>query len=402
MNSISQSETSKVTAPFDARRVVDVDSHYSEPHDLWTKRAPQKFKDRVPRVASVSGKQLWVIDENHPLGMNASPGSTVLKDGTKLRGLDFMRLSHKDVHAGCYDAKARVALMDQLGISAQLIYANVLGFGGLASGKIDSELRLLSTKIFNDAMAELQEESDQRIFPMALLPWWDVKEAVAEVQRTHEMGLHGININPEPHGAYVGSAEPIPDLSETYWHPLWEICEALDQPVNFHVGASNVALDFASKKPWPKLSEISNYVVTSSLVFMDNATTMANIVLSGLLDRFPKLKLVSVESGLGWVPFLMEALDYQFKEAGEKGNLRRPPSEYIKTNIYTAFWFERRLLTEHIRAIGVDNVMFETDFPHPTCLYPIDDVAGAFKGLTGPEIDKVLSGNAIRVYNLPL
>lgn len=402
MNSILQSKASKANSSFGGRKVVDIDTHYSEPHDLWTKRAPQKFKNRVPRVASVNGKQLWVIDENHPLGMNASPGSTVLKDGTKMHGLDFMNLSHADVHAGCYDAKARVALMDELGIAAQLVYANVLGFGGLASAQIDSELRLLSTKIFNDAMAELQEESGQRIFPMALLPWWDVNEAVAEVNRTHKMGLRGININPEPHGAHVGSAEPIPDLGQAYWEPLWEICEALDLPVNFHVGASNMAMDFASKKPWPKSSEMSKYVVTSALVFMDNATTIANLIFSGLLDRFPKLKFVSVESGLGWVPFLMEALDYQFNEAREKNDLRQLPSEYVKRSIYTAFWFERRLLTENIRAIGVDNVMFETDFPHPTCLYPIDDVAGAFKGFTGAEIDKVLSGNAIRVYNLPL
>ena len=81
--------------------------------------------------------------------------------------------------------------------------------------------------------------------------------------------------------------------------------------------------------------------------------------------------------------------------------MERLPSEYLRSSIYTSFWFERRNLTKDIMAVGVDNVMFETDFPHPTCLYPVDNVAGALGALEEVEIQKVLSGNATRVYNLP-
>lgn len=137
-----------------------------------------------------------------------------------------------------------------------------------------------------------------------------------------------------------------------------------------------------------------------TLLFLENAGVMGNIVFSGLLDRYPKLKFVSVESGLGWVPFAMETWDYQLTQSSF--DLQRKPSEYVRDNVHTSFWYERENLCRDIKRVGVDNVMFETDFPHPGGLWPIDDVAGAFAGLEEAEIAKVLSGNAIRVYNLPI
>ena len=84
------------------------------------------------------------------------------------------------------------------------------------------------------------------------------------------------------------------------------------------------------------------------------------------------------------------------------GKLQRKPSEYFATNFYACFWFERRNLTQQIKAVGVDNVLFETDFPHPVCLYPIDDMDKAMAGLTESEKVKVLSGNAVKVYNISI
>jgi predicted TIM-barrel fold metal-dependent hydrolase len=139
------------------------------------------------------------------------------------------------------------------------------------------------------------------------------------------------------------------------------------------------------------------------MLFMNNGRVMGNLILSGVPQRFPKLKFVSVESGLGWVPFILEAIDHEYREvATNVGKLDRLPSEYFKTNFYTCFWFERRDLTHMIRAVGVDNVLFETDFPHAICLYPIDDMDKAMSGLTEEEKVKVLSGNAAKVYNIDL
>jgi predicted TIM-barrel fold metal-dependent hydrolase len=391
----------KVKSPFGGRTVIDIDSHYSEPHDLWTRRAPAKFKQRVPRVGTIDGKPSWMIDDGTPIFYGASPASTIRKDGSKALGMECVTLTFDEVHPGCSNVKSRVALMDEIGLKAQIIYPNVLGFGGQAGAKVDPELRLISTQIFNDAMAEVQDESGQRIFPMALLPWWDRKEIVAETKRAHAMGLKGLNINPEPFEHRDDAGNPVPDLGDPHWDEFWELCQDLDLPINFHIGASDSNSAWGNERAWKSNSENAKYVVSSAMLFLANAATMANLAVSGLLDRFPRLKFVSVESGLGWVPFFMETLDYQSAESGVDRNLQKRPSDYIRSNIYTSFWFERGDLVRDIERLGADNVMFETDFPHPTCLYPVDDIVEAFHGLSEENIQKVLSGNAARVYNLP-
>jgi predicted TIM-barrel fold metal-dependent hydrolase len=401
MNSPTQFDPLAVKSPFGGRKVVDIDTHFSEPRDLWTKRAPAKFKDKVPQVATIDGQIWWVLD-GRSMGMPGEGTSAIRKDGYKVPGADCLGLSFSDIHAGCSDARARVALMDTCGIAAQILYANVLGFGSKNANKVDPELRLVSTKIYNDAMGEFQEESGQRIFPMALLPWWDCKAMVEETLRTHKMGLRGVNINPEPFDFQGPDGNFLPDLGHSHWNPFWEVCESLDIPVNFHIGATTIDGDMS--RGWPSSPQRARYKVTGYGSFFANARTCANLVFSGLFDRYPKLKFVSVESGLGWVPFSMEYWDYMAAEGKFETDfhMERLPSEYMKSNIYTSFWFERENVARDIKKVGVDNVMFETDFPHPQCLWPLDDVVGAFAGLEEAEIAKVLSGNAVRIYKLPV
>ena len=114
--------------------------------------------------------------------------------------------------------------------------------------------------------------------------------------------------------------------------------------------------------------------IGGTLLFIGNARVVTNLILSGMFDRHPDLKMVSVESGVGWIPFILEALDYEMAENApdELAELKKMPSEYFRSNMYATFWFEnnRNKLPELIEAVGEDNILFETDFPHPTCLYP--------------------------------
>ena len=382
-------------------KIIDVDTHLSEPEDLWTSRAPAKFKDRVPQVKVVDGEASWVIDGKHKVGLGAS--SFFHKDGRTATGIEYTGWRIADVLPSCYDTKARLAHMDEVGIHAQIIYPNVIGFGGQNTGKVDPELRLVSIQIYNDFMAELQETSGQRLLPMTALPWWDIDLAVKETLRMDDAGLRGININSDPHLHTSADGSKLPDLSDDYWAPLWEVCQDRNIPINFHIGASEQSMQLVDSAPWPSLKGGMMAALVGSMLFIDNSRVMANIIFSGMLDRYPKLKFVSVESGLGWVPFILEAIDHEYREVGTNvGTLDRLPSEFFKSNFYTCFWFERRDLTHMIRTVGVDNVLFETDFPHAICLYPIDDMDKAMSGLTEEEKTKVLSGNAAKVYNIAL
>jgi predicted TIM-barrel fold metal-dependent hydrolase len=388
-------------AVFGGRKVIDVDTHLVEPHDLWTRRAPARLKDRVPQVKVHDGVRSWMIDGDKILLKGAIPASTVKRDGSKWPGLEFINHPFEEVHPASYSARERVELMEASGVSAQVIYPNILGFGGQEAVKVDDELRLACMEIFNDAMAEFQADSGEKLFPMALLPWWDVKLCVKEIERAKRMGLKGININSDPHTFTTADGSKLPDLGQEHWYPMWEACEALDMPVNFHIGASEQSVDWLGYQGWPGLHRDLRASLGGAMLFINNGRVMGNLILSGLLDRFTKLKFVSVESGIGWLPFLLEAIDYEYRETGiNAGKLQRRPSEYFTSNFYACFWFERRDLTHTIKSVGVDNVLFETDFPHPVCLFPIDDIDQALAGLTEAEKVKILSGNAARVYNI--
>lgn len=386
-----------------AVKIIDADTHLTEPHDLWTKRAPAALRERVPQVKMHEGQMSWVIDGNKSIGTGAHPSSAILKDGSKVRTIErFIGLKFADVHLGSSQVKERLAVMDETGIHAQIVYPNILGFGGQAAAKVDPALRLSCVEIYNDAMAEMQQESGQRLFPMALLPWWDVKAAVKETERAQRLGLRGININSDPHTHKDESGKNIPDLASRHWDPLWEACEALDMPINFHIGGSEQSVDWLGQQGWPSLPRDLKAAIGGAMLFFNNGRVLANIVYSGALDRFPKLKFVSVESGIGWVPFILEALDYQLLEIAEGRRFDLKPSEYFRRNFYACFWFEQADISNTLRKVGIDNALFETDFPHPTGLYPIENLEGRLSGLTVEERTKVLSTNAAKLYKIPL
>ncbi len=391
-------------AVFGGRKVIDTDTHLTEPHDLWTKRAPARLKDRMPQVKMHDGVRSWVIDGDKVLLKGAIPSSTMKKDGTRWPGLEFLNHQFEEVHPASHSVKERIQMMDQAGISAQVMYPNILGFGGQHAVKVDDELRRATVEIFNDAMAEFQSDSNQRIFPMALMPWWDVNLVVKEIERAKKLGLRGININSDPQTFTRPDGSQLPDLSSEYWYPMWETCEVLNMPINFHIGASEESADWIGAQGWPGLHRDLRASLGGAMLFINNGRTVGNLILSGLLDRFTKLRFVSVESGIGWLPFLLEAIDWEYQEvAANSGSLKREkPSDYFKSNFHACFWFERRDLSHAIKAVGVDNVLFETDYPHPVCLYPIDNMDTAMAGLTEEEKVKVLSGNAAKLYNIPL
>jgi predicted TIM-barrel fold metal-dependent hydrolase len=303
----------------------------------------------------------------------------------------------EDIHRGAYDVKARVKFMDENGITAQIAYSNILGFGHANSKVVKSaEIRLISTQIYNDAMAEIQAQSGNRVFPMALIPWWDVKDAVAEVKRAHKMGMKGINTNADV------QTSGLPDLADPYWRPLWEVCSELDMPVNFHIGSGEASTAWYGQGAWPSLKTPSQQLAFgSNMMFMTNLRVLINVILSRFLEDFPKLKIVSVESGVGWIPTVLESLEYQMSENWLECKVS--PEEIFRRQIYVCSWFERKNFVATARMSGIDNVLMETDFPHPTCVYPdaLNTFAATAAQFTPEERRKVYGGNAIRVYNLP-
>ena len=376
-------------------KIIDCDTHLTEPHDLWISRAPAKWKDLVPQVKNVDGKPHWVYEGDQILATTRA-SSVIRPDLSKGYGTVGLNFTYDMVHPASYDIKERVKFMDQTGTWAQLLYPNLMGFSGLKAPGKDPKLKTVCVQIYNEALAEFQEQSGQRLFGMALLPWWNIDETVAEIKRCHEMGLRGVNTNPNP------QQQGFPGLAEDAWAPVLDLCGEIGMPINFHIGASEQSIDWMGTQGWPSLTRDLYSGIQGAMIFFNNGKVVSNLIYSGLLDRFEKLKFVSVESGIGWVPFLMQALDYQLKEIAETKSFNKKPSEYFKSNFYACFWFEKKDISDMLHKVGIDNCLFETDFPHPTSLYPIDNLEQRLSSLTQEDRTKVLSTNAAKLYNIAI
>jgi predicted TIM-barrel fold metal-dependent hydrolase len=382
-------------------QVIDADTHLTEAHDLWTRRAPAAYKDRVPRVEEVDGQPTWVVDGS-VLGF-AGGGGVIDRDEQKFPFSESMVVWGIDrIHEAAFNPDVRLQVMDACGIHRQVLYPNSIGLGGqgLANAVPDPVLRLLCIEIYNDAAAELQERSARRFLPMPVLPVWDIDECVREVNRIADLDLRGVNMTSDPQD--LGS----PDLANRAWDPVWEACAEHQLPVHFHIGASLTAMNFYGNYFWPSQHEYVKPAIGGSMLFIGNARVVINTIFAGIFDRFPTLKMVSVESGVGWVPFILETMDYELWENApvQAAELSRMPSEYFKDHWYATYWFEKNRgnVQGLIDSVGEDNVLFETDFPHPTCLYPSPLEAIEEKMLTlRPETRrKVLGENAAKLYRL--
>jgi predicted TIM-barrel fold metal-dependent hydrolase len=382
--------------------VIDADTHISEPVDLWTARMSEsKWGDMIPRVRfdpAIQEDRWYVAGEPFfPVGAAA------------VAGWGEPAPSHPptmdQADPACYVAADRLKRMDEFGIHAQVIYPNLTLFATkllLATDEPEFFFECVTT--YNDFLVEWCAESPERLIPIMSLPFWDVDLSVREMQRAAAMGHKGLLMTNQP------EAFGYPLVTDEHWNPLWETAQDLGLPVNFHVGhgdpdqiLSGAEVNNGAQAAFTKA------VVTT---FLDNANAVLDIILSGMCHRYPKLDFVSVESGVGWMPFTLAAMDWQWQNTGgreEHPEMDLLPSEYFRRQVYGCFWFEEETAISAIQQIGSRNILYETDFPHPTSMspgpnttarVPKDQIEVALSGLAEPDLENVLHNNAARVYRL--
>ena len=258
---------------------------------------------------------------------------------------------------------------------------------------------LTCVKVYNDWQSEWASADPRRLLPIISLPFWDIDAAVAEVRRCAAMGHRGILFTGEP------QAFGQPLIGDPHWHPLWEAAVEYDLPVSFHIGSGNMesGLDHGKMKLYGRMAAFTEISVA---YFMRNGVQLADLLLSGVLARYPAIKFVSVESGIGWIPFVLEALDYQFvgnRVAEERPDLDRLPSAYFARNVYGCYWFEQIAPRRLIDEVGADNILFETDFPHPTSIFGDEVHRCIEQGLAECSAEvrrKILWSNAQKLYKV--
>jgi predicted TIM-barrel fold metal-dependent hydrolase len=389
---------SRTTQPTWFGSIIDVDSHLTEPLDLWTSRMPSRWKDLAPRVEKVpsTGILHWKIGGRwlNCVGFWSQAGWSEFYPSTPEHW--------EDVQKGAWDSGARLAKLDQFGIRAQVLYPNLLAFNTLDFLASGLEFATQCVRAYNDFQTEWCSEAPDRLIPITMLPFWDVDASCSEIERAHAMGHRGV--------LFAAKMDRIgfPALTDPHWHPIFARAQALNLPINFHIGFSSSTQEEIEQRLDRSTRPLEEYVLLSSLGLLSNAETISRLILSGICDEFPQLRFVSVESGYGYIPYLLDALDWQWLNSG--GHKTYPkrllPSEYFRRQIYGSFWFESVL--GRIESLQ-DNIMFETDYPHATSLTPgpasispepADRIQQTLAQLPEDTLEKLLFGNAERVYGL--
>jgi predicted TIM-barrel fold metal-dependent hydrolase len=376
--------------------VIDADTHITEPGDLWTSRLPAKYKDAAPRIVRdpETGIDTWRIGDSEgllPVGFTAVAGWPEPFPAAP-KNMD-------EVPKAAYDASARLEYMDRVGIWSMALYPNVGGFGSQAFLTLkDPELMLECVRAYNDFLIDWISPDPRRFIPILATPFWDVDASVKEIERCAKIGHKGVLFSgaPQAHG--------MPILASHHWDPLWAAAIDCDLPVSFHIGTGTFDDGFSPDRMQEMGAGGTNGVVAISL-FLDNGKQLTDLLFSGVLPRFPELKILSVESGVGFLPFILEACDYAFdygKVRQDRPEFKLKPSEYFARQVYGCYIFEEQGPRDAIASIGADNILFETDYPHPVCLYDnVREKIDAALGEVPIEVrNKVLFENAAKLYKV--
>lgn len=380
--------------------IIDTDTHVVEPPDLWSSRVASKWGDMIPKVRWLEdeGLEAWFSGDTR-LGNCASAAMAGWHEHPPYHPRRW-----EDADPTTYDVSKRVQMMDGYGVKAQLLYPNIAVFGAKTLVDTKDPVFLVDLfKAYNDYQTDLYTESAGRLIPITGLPFWDLDATLAEIDRNMARGHRGVAFTQDP--SYFG----LPGLTDRYWDRLWASCEERGLSVNFHIASGGADL-FAIGNP--QNGQHANYAGMGVSFFMQNARTISQLIVGGICHRFPKLNFVSVESGIGWIPFALEALDWQWINCGvpkEHPEYELLPSEYFRRQIYGCWWFERESADHAFAQIGYDNVMYETDYPHPTSMSPgpatsavspPEYLRSAFAGQPVDQMRKVLHDNAARIYHL--
>jgi predicted TIM-barrel fold metal-dependent hydrolase len=389
--------------------IVDVDAHVVEPADVWSSRLPAKYRDTGPHIRYLPAGRpkldggtyieepgtegpdvAWWCYEDHRYSIKR----LIAAAGYPPEEIGFEGVTYQQMRKGCWDPAERIADNAANGVEAQMCYPNYPRFCGqiFLRGK-DRELALLCVRAYNDWMVEEWcGGSDGHLIPLCLVPLWDAELAAAEVRRNAARGVSAVAFSEIP--AYLG----LPSVHSGYWDPFLRACAETGTVLCMHIGSGTRT---------PQTSPDAPDAVASTIIFGNSVASVSDFLFSGVLHRFPDLRLMYAECQIGWIPYLLERIDDVWEThrgwSNSQLNCPEPPSTYYYRQIHACF-FKDRVGIELLDRVGLDNIAFETDYPHQDGTWP-GSVAAAeeqFGHLPPEQIRKIARGNAIRLFDLPL
>jgi predicted TIM-barrel fold metal-dependent hydrolase len=289
---------------------------------------------------------------------------------------------------GHFEGPAHLEDMDADGLAAEVVYCEVSGFRylyRLSSGAA------AATQAFNDALAAYASADPDRLLVSSQIPIHDIDDAVAEVLRVAAAGGRSLQIPVYP--VELG----YPDYHDARYDPLWSAVQETGLPLCCHTGLNAVYDGLRERDP------TMGRAICVPMMAVSTAEALGMWILGGVFARFPDLKLVFVEPGLGWVAWWLDVADDMVLRQGYRfEHLDDLPSTYFHRNVFLTFMEERRSI-EHLRdRIGVGNILWASDYPHPPTTWPRShqSIEAQFAGVPAHERALITGGNAAKVWNL--
>ena len=369
--------------------LISADSHAGFGRDDFTARmSATKWGNKIPHVAPSEknpSEEGWTMYDR-------PPGSQLANCAALMPHPPVTYPTRwEDVPLNYYLPSERLKALDQDGVDAEVLFPNPPG--NTFHGFDDVDFDLDVTRAYNDILSSWVKVSD-RYWPLATLPWLQTPEGmVRELERAVEGGHRGINM--------LGRApRTMPALTDPHWDPIWDACQALVVPVHFH-GSAGINAGGALKS-WDGYSTRQAHSASTSTSAVTPAQIIPQFIFSGVTERFPKLKVVFAEAGIGGLNYVLAACDHEWetRHLWTDGMSTRP-SEIVRRQMFVNFWFE----DEGIKLrhdIGIENIMWESDFPHVTAYFPHswDAVERVLTGVPAEDRPKLLYENALRVYGV--
>jgi predicted TIM-barrel fold metal-dependent hydrolase len=365
--------------------ILSSDSHVFEPPDLWTTRIDAAFRDRAPRMQRLNGVDQLVVEGHQVIagiGLISNAGARFEAPETISSEGRF-----EDVHQGGYDPDQHLQDMQLDGVAGEVLYPSQ----GLFYFKVaDTPLMSAIFRAYNNWLAEFCSTDPARLKGIAMINLDDVQDGIKELERTAKMGFAGAMITEYP---FEDRRYDQPE-----YEPFWAAAQALDMPLSLHTatrrqgkirGAGERTLRDASSR--------------ATKVFYP-ATSMCDMIFSGVFERYPNLKLAIVEFELAWVPHLLSTMDYTYRERHEEALYRfkdgMRPSDFFHRNVFLSFQ-EDDIGIRLRDVIGVDNMMWGSDYPHSESTFPQSRkiLEQILAGVPEDEQAKIVGGNTARLYH---
>ena len=371
-------------------KVISSDSHIFEPADLWTSRIEPKFRDRAPRMVhrDEDNTDWWVCDGVKGVS-GASGGGQTGKRFEAPETLTFAG-SLDQIRPGGYIPEDHVKDLDIDGIDADLLYPTN---GLLLYAVPDGQLLTAMLNAYNDWIAEFCKAIPSRLKGIAALNVDDVQQSVKELERCHKMGLVGamITVYPPENRSYASPE----------YEPLWAAAQDLGMPLSLHITTNRPNPD----GPFFEDIEASGPAALTNVDYWVRMS-LSHMIFSGVFERYPKLQIGSIEMELSWVPHFLDRLDYNYTQRPPTGDWYTfkddvLPSDFFHQNVFLSFQDDGLGIRDR-QIIGVDNIAWGSDYPHPESTFPRSRqiLEELLADCNDEEKAKIAGGNIARIYHL--